>query len=313
MKDSMKFASGMIMFTVLFILGLVLLLTEKIGTGIYLIFVIASIAALLVPILFSKRRAISIDQESIRISAPFIDMEIPLKSIDSIHTFDVFKPYLRSWGYKGLHCSSGLFEYKTYGGVGCAFDNRVPLYIMIVSGKRKTVINMRTLEETKDLLMRLTTLSGKEVTEDIASGTEECKKKSKRRLIIVCSISAVAAIALVVGIVLSMTMGSVNVTLTDSDVEIDASLKSEISIPYSDITYIELRTDIDYGHRVIGTSTSKVLIGDFDNDEFGRYTLAVYKDTSKAIVIHTAEEVYVTNLSDDGSTEELYQDLLTRI
>ena len=313
MKDSMKFASGMIMFTVLFILGLVLLLTEKIGTGIYLIFVIASIAALLVPILFFKRRAISIDQESIRISAPFIDMEIPLKSIDSIHTFDVFKPYLRSWGYKGLHCSSGLFEHKTYGGVGCAFDNRVPLYIMIVSGKRKTVINMRTLEETKDLLMRLTTLSGKEVTEDIASGTEECKKKSKRRLIIVCSISAVAAIALVVGIVFSMTMGSVNVTLTDSDVEIDASLKSEISIPYSDITYIELRNDIDYGHRVIGTANNKVLIGDFENDEFGRYTLAVYKDTSKAIVIHTAEEIYVTNLSDDGSTEELYQDLLTRI
>ena len=309
----MKFASGMIMFTVLFILGLVLLLTEKIGTGIYLIFVIASIAALLVPILFFKGRTISIDPESIRISAPFIDMEIPLKSIDSIHTFDVFKPYLRSWGYKGLHCSSGLFEHKTYGGVGCAFDDRVPLYIMIVSGKRKTVINMRTLEETKDLLMRLTTLSGKEVTEDIASGTEECKKKSKRRLIIVCTISAVAAIALVVGIVFSMTMGSVNVTLTDSDVEIDASLKSEISIPYSDITYIELRDDVDYGHRVIGTSNSKVLIGDFENDEFGRYTLAVYKDTSKAIVIHTAEEIYVTNLSDDGSTEELYQDLLTRI
>ena len=309
----MKFASGMIMFTVLFILGLVLLLTEKIGTGIYLIFVIASIAALLVPILFFKGRTISIDPESIRISAPFIDMEIPLKSIDSIHTFDVFKPYLRSWGYKGLHCRSGLFEHKTYGGVGCAFDDRVPLYIMIVSGKRKTVINMRTLEETKDLLMRLTTLSGKEVTEDIASGTEECKKKSKRRLIIVCTISAVAAIALVVGIVFSMTMGSVNVTLTDSDVEIDASLKSEISIPYSDITYIELRDDVDYGHRVIGTSNSKVLIGDFENDEFGRYTLAVYKDTSKAIVIHTAEEIYVTNLSDDGSTEELYQDLLTRI
>ena len=309
----MKFASGMIMFTVLFILGLVLLLTEKIGTGIYLIFVIASIAALLVPILFFKGRTISIDPESIRISAPFIDMEIPLKSIDSIHTFDVFKPYLRSWGYKGLHCSSGLFEHKTYGGVGCAFDDRVPLYIMIVSGKRKTVINMRTLEETKDLLMRLTTLSGKEVTEDITSEKEECKKKSKRRLIIVCTISAVAAIALVVGIVFSMTMGSVNVTLTDSDVEIDASLKSEISIPYSDITYIELRDDVDYGHRVIGTSNSKVLIGDFENDEFGRYTLAVYKDTSKAIVIHTAEEIYVTNLSDDGSTEELYQDLLTRI
>ena len=240
-------------------------------------------------------------------------MEIPLKSIDSIHTFDVFKPYLRSWGYKGLHCRSGLFEHKTYGGVGCAFDDRVPLYIMIVSGKRKTVINMRTLEETKDLLMRLTTLSGKEVTEDITSEKEECKKKSKRRLIIVCTISAVAAIALVVGIVFSMTMGSVNVTLTDSDVEIDASLKSEISIPYSDITYIELRDDVDYGHRVIGTSNSKVLIGDFENDEFGRYTLAVYKDTSKAIVIHTAEEIYVTNLSDDGSTEELYQDLLTRI
>ena len=313
MKDSMKFASGMIMFTVLFILGLVLLLTEKIGTGIYLIFVLASIAALLVPILFFKGRAISIDQESIRISAPFIDMEIPLKSIDSIHTFDVFKPYLRSWGYKGLHCSSGLFEHKTYGGVGCAFDNRVPLYIMIVSGKRKTVINMRTLEETKDLLMRLTTLSGKEVTEDIASGTEECKKKSKRRLIIVCSISAVAAIALVVGIVFSMTMGSVNITLTDSDVEIDASLKSEISIPYSDITYIELRDDVDYGHRVIGISNSKILVGDFDNDEFGRYTPAVYKGVSKSIVIHTTDETYVVNLSDNGSTEELYQDLMTKI
>lgn len=313
MKDSMKFASGMIAFLVLFILGIVLLITEVIGIGVFSVIVVLSIAMIFLPIMFFKGRIISVDHESLKISAPFINMEIPLRSIDAIYTFNEFKPYLRSFGYSGLHCRSGLFEHKVYGGVECAYDDRVPLYIMILSGKKRTVINMRTLEETKDLLQKLTTLSGKEVIEETVEMTEECKKKSKRRLIIVCSISAVAIIALIVGIVLAMTVGSVDVTLTDSDVEIDASLKSEISIPYSDITYIELRNDIDYGHRVIGTANDKVLIGDFENDEFGRYTLAVYKDTSKAIVIHTAEEIYVTNLSDDGSTEELYQDLLTRI
>ena len=72
-------------------------------------------------------------------------------------------------------------------------------------------------------------------------------------------------------------------------------------------------SDIDYGTRTMGMSNIKVLTGSFDNDEFGRYRLAVYKDVSEAIVIHTADEIYVVNVDSSESTIRLFNELSSKV
>lgn len=313
MKGSAKFAIGFAISMLLIIGGIVLLINEKIGVGVFIAMVTASVIVLLVPMLFFKGPRIDLDGTSLRIDAPMVNVDLPFDSIDSVRIYERISFGIKTFGYGGLHRRSGDFTNSLFGTFTCACDTRVPLFILVTSGKRKVLFNLDTLESTRSAFDTLRSKVPCEVsTEPYVMDTEEKENVGRRkRMIIGVSVALGCVLCAVIAFV--MLTGSVNVTLTDSDVEVEASFSSDFSIAYTDITYIELRNDLDYGKRVIGTANSKVLTGSFDNDEFGRYKLAVNRSVSECVVIHTADEVYVINCDSSGSTLEMYNELSSRI
>ena len=312
MKDSGKFGLGLFVSTILIIVDVALLLTEKIEVGIFAAILILSLIFLIIPILLFRKRRISLSETSIDIAAPFVSIDIPYESVLSIHTFNSIKLTLRTFGYGGISVRCGEFIHSTLGSVVCACDEKIPMFIMIVTEKKKVILNLESLDSTKLLLSQIESQCGKKAVKEEYVLSDEEKRKNKRntRIAIGAFVSVIAIVAVIVIIV--MSIGSVNVILTDTDMEIDATMMNK-TIPYSEIDSVEIVTDLDYGYRVAGTSNSKVLTGSFENDDFGRYYLAVYKDVSESIVVHTAEKVYVVNLVDSESTVNLYNELLTRL
>ncbi|MGN0099101.1 MAG: hypothetical protein ACI38Y_07235, partial [Candidatus Methanomethylophilaceae archaeon] len=81
-------------------------------------------------------------------------------------------------------------------------------------------------------------------------------------------------------------------------------------VDYGEIAYVELRTDMDYGDRVGGLGNGKVLTGNFRNDEFGKYRLAIWRAVDECIVVHTTGKTVVFNLENGDTTRAFYEDLL---
>lgn len=309
----MKFAIGLTISASLIVLSIALLAMDLIGIGLFIALISSSIVVLVLPIFFLKGTVIDFDGDSLRIDAPMANVNIPLDRIESVRIYEKVSFGIKTFGYNGLRRRSGDFTNAEFGTYTCACDTRVPLYIFVKSGKKKVLFNLNTLESTRAAFETLRSKVSCEVTtEPYVMTMEEKAATSRRKKVIICSTVAIGCVICAI-IAFVMLTGSVNVTLTDSEVDVDASFTSDFSIEYTDITYIELRDDLDYGKRIIGAANSKVLTGTFNNDEFGKYKLAVNKSVSECVVIHTDKETYVVNCDSDESTIEMYNELLTKI
>ena len=313
MRDSAKFIIGFAISMSLLISGLLLLVNDVIGVGAYVVMIVASIIVLVTPLLFFKGAKVGLDGTSLRIDAAMVNVDIPFTDIDSIRIYEKVSFDMRTFGFNGLYRRSGNFTNAEFGSYTCACDSRVPMFILITSGKKKILFNLKDIESTKMAFDTLRSNVPFDVDTEPYVMTEEERSEAKRRKKIIIAVSVVLGCILCAVIAFMMFTGSVDVTLTDSDVEVEASFSADFSIAYSDITSIELRKDMDYGKRVIGAANSKVLTGTFNNDEFGRYDLAVNKSVSECVVIHTADETYVINCRSSEATVEMYGELLTRI
>ena len=297
----------------LLISGLLLLVNDVIGVGAYVVMIVASIIVLVTPLLFFKGAKVGLDGTSLRIDAAMVNVDIPFTDIDSIRIYEKVSFGIKTFGYNGLRRRSGDYTNAEFGSYTCACDTGVPMYIFVKSGKKKVLFNLNTLESTRSAFETLRSKVSCEVTtEPYVMTMEEKAATSRRKKVIICSTVAIGCVICAI-IAFVMLTGSVNVTLTDSEVDVEASFTSDFSIEYNDITYIELRDDLDYGKRIIGAANSKVLTGTFNNDEFGKYKLAVNKSVSECVVIHTDKETYVVNCDSDESTIGMYNELLTKI
>lgn len=78
------------------------------------------------------------------------------------------------------------------------------------------------------------------------------------------------------------------------------------TILYEDINDVELRYDVSYGTRTGGIADSRILTGNFRNDEFGNYHLAVNRDVDACIVVFTEGKTKVFNLHSNEETESFF-------
>jgi len=107
------------------------------------------------------------------------------------------------------------------------------------------------------------------------------------------------------------TTGSVSASLEDDDLVVTAPFVDE-RILYAEVTSVELRDGFDNGRRVGGFAGTGVSSGSFQNDEFGRYTLARYDAVANCIVVHHSGGVLVFNLATAEDTANIYEQLMTR-
>ena len=134
----------------------------------------------------------------------------------------------------------------------------------------------------------------------------------------VCTIIAIPVItgALVIACAISSLVvlgsGSVSANIDDKGLEVSAPFVDE-KISYQDIDSVELRNDVDYGSRRAGYAGKNLLSGNFRNDEFGNYKLAIHRSTSECIVVHHSSGILLFNLDSSDDTERFYDDLSSRI
>ena len=134
------------------------------------------------------------------------------------------------------------------------------------------------------------------------------EKKTLMAIVLV----SVITVGTVAGIIIFANSGSVNVSMDDDGIRINAPM-TNVFIAYDNIDSVEFREELDAGGRTNGFGGTNVSGGKFRNAEFGDYTLARYKGVDAFIIVHTEGRVFVFNQNSVAGTDELYNELKTRI
>ena len=149
-----------------------------------------------------------------------------------------------------------------------------------------------------------------EATEDDYS-YDASKRKFNTKVIVIISV------AMTVLICILMTVGSIKFEFGEESLRVKPSMGGGIELKYSELS--ERKTPIYYveekvpGTRVMGYGSTKLLYGQFKNDEFGMYTRYTYTKSTHAIIIHTDDGFIVLSGKTNAETWYIYQELVTRV
>lgn len=111
---------------------------------------------------------------------------------------------------------------------------------------------------------------------------------------------------------LLIVTGDIRVQYADSSFTVEATYWEDATIHYADIETLEYREQDEPGERTFGFGSLKLLMGDFKNDEFGKYTRYSYTECDSCIVLTAKGEIFVLNGADDEATRAIYEELLER-
>ena len=297
------------------VLAIVLLVCLEIPLWLFVILISASVIAVFLPIGSTKGDWASIDDWGIRIKAPFVDLSIPFSSITGAEMVTGFRPGLRMFGYGLMKRGSGNFTNDMLGSYMFAGTTAVDRMIIIRSADRKigtVAFNLPSVAATEALFSAIRESTGVGSIGLSATETESNRRshRSMKRIVIV--ISAISVIAVAIILALTMTAGHADAYLEDDALVIDATMMHK-TVGYDEIVDIELRYDMGYGTRTGGLANSKILSGNFRNDEFGNYHLAVNRDVDACIVVFTEGKTKVFNLHSNEETESFFLDLQSKI
>ncbi len=107
-----------------------------------------------------------------------------------------------------------------------------------------------------------------------------------------------------------MFTGDINVAYNDDSFTVNADYYEDITIDYSDIDNIEYRENYDFGVRVWGYGSARLLLGRFQNEEFQEYTLYGYTKSEDCVIITVDEKTLVIGLENSESTKDVYEKLI---
>ncbi|MDR1404787.1 MAG: DUF3784 domain-containing protein [Candidatus Methanoplasma sp.] len=150
---------------------------------------------------------------------------------------------------------------------------------------------------------------GDKYLKDPAKTPPAATKKERKTQKILAGISVAVVAAILIAVFLFIGSGSVNASMDDERLHVDAPMVNSY-VYYEDVRSVDLRENIDLGMRVGGFGGSKILSGNFNNGEFGDYTLACNKDVKTYIVVeHGQGKILVFNLGSAGETVGFFEDL----
>ena len=148
-----------------------------------------------------------------------------------------------------------------------------------------------------------------------AAGTwteSEVNRKLKQHPVIM-AVSMTLVTVILVGVGFIMFTGNIDYTLTDTALTIEADYHADSTVPYDRIDSIELRESAPVGTREWGFASARLMMGFFDNEEFGGHTRYSYVGTDACIVLHCGEDVLVLNAKTEEATQALYEELLEKL
>ena len=148
-----------------------------------------------------------------------------------------------------------------------------------------------------------------------AAGTyieSEVNKKLKQHPVILAVTMALVTLILA-GVAFIMFTGDIVYTCTDTALVIEADYHADSTVPYARIDAVEFREEAPTGTREWGFASARLLMGWFDNAEFGGHTRYSYTGTEACIVVTCGDDVLILSARDEAATKELYETLLERI
>ncbi|MBE6948670.1 MAG: DUF1648 domain-containing protein [Ruminococcaceae bacterium] len=126
-------------------------------------------------------------------------------------------------------------------------------------------------------------------------------------------ISAVIVPVVIIAVLCIMFTGNVNVKCGESSMSIEATYYEDIEVEYENIDSIEYREAFDGGVRAYGFGSARLLMGTFQNDEFGYYTRYSYTGCDACVVLAVDGDVLVISGKTEADTLAIYEKLLEQI
>lgn len=130
------------------------------------------------------------------------------------------------------------------------------------------------------------------------------KKGGIATIIIIC----------VLVIVLSVIMftGRITVDHFEDGFYVDSTYGERIQVRYDEIDSVELRDDLSIGIKVYAFNSARLNVGQFQNAEFGYYTVYAYTNADEYLIIRKGDAVLCIALSGED-TRELYGIMLEKL
>lgn len=136
------------------------------------------------------------------------------------------------------------------------------------------------------------------------------QKKVNRAVLIVTAV-LLATMGIAFGVL--MFTGEVWVSFTEQSFTVDSTYDKPQTLQYTDIDRVEYREQDDPGQRVMGFGSATLLLGTFENEEFGRYTRYSYTKATSCVVIRADGKVLVIGLESYEQTKAFYDDLAKHV
>ena len=140
-------------------------------------------------------------------------------------------------------------------------------------------------------------------------------------VVMVQSHKKVTKVSMVIGVVaiafaaLLLFTGKFEIEFGDTSFTIDSVYWSDLIVNYEDIDRIEYRENDDpkaASSRTFGYGSFTLLMGEFKNQEFGRYTRYSHIACDSCVVITVDGKILVINGKDAAQTKALYDELLMK-
>lgn len=129
----------------------------------------------------------------------------------------------------------------------------------------------------------------------------------------VLKISDVFLAVLLVFVAVVMFTGDLNYQFGADSFTIEASFYGDLTVSYDDIDAVEYREGNVPGYRAGGFASFRLLMGFFENDEFGIYTRYTFYKPESCIVVTMGEKTLVLSGETAAETTRLYNTLLEKI
>ena len=126
-------------------------------------------------------------------------------------------------------------------------------------------------------------------------------------------LSAVLLSVVLIVVAVLMFTGNIHVDCQDTSFEIHATYWTDIRVEYSEIDTSAYREDLEVGVRTNGYNSARLMLGLYQNDEFGTYTLYAYTGAREFVVLTSGEKTLVIGLKDAKDTQAVYDAIGARI
>ncbi len=123
---------------------------------------------------------------------------------------------------------------------------------------------------------------------------------------------AIGAVALIFAGIFLFT-GNYKVIFDEASFRIEANYWDDLSVNYADVENIEYREQDNSGSRAFGYGSFDLMMGEFENDEFGAYTRYSHMGCDSCIVLTIKDKILVINGKNDENTKQIYDELTNRV